>query len=984
MKFSISINKNIINKAAKNGCQKGFEWFEGLTIERLTKAVHKGYCLNAANLMDDYRKDENFIESEIIILDFDSGITIEEAIANPFVARHCFYGYTSCTHTEEHHKFRLLFKLPYNITDGELYKRVQREVGQQIGNFDKIATSCTNLFFGNTNAIDIVNNHAALHIEESLIESVIAQMAIENEERDRKIKESEAIREKRRQWLLSQGVADDTDSLVEIALSYIPQRIEGAGTYGDARDVTWALTAHYGANIAGAMMEKHSPSHGKWNPAKIANQFKAGKIGLGTLFHLAKKHGFKFPRRTKSAPIPPKTTHVKQSPQSPNSPNYATDKEIRDFKALLSLKNTKFDPHKFLPKELADLLIADASRQNIDPVSYMAYLLPTIASLMGKVTLDAGGGLQVPNILWSMVVQKSGGGKSRAKSAVTGILDDWQYQARERYQEELTAYRKKMRSLKGEDDEPEKPIERKYIFQIATIQAIVRRLNEQENNGALWARDELIGLFKGLSQFAKGGDSEALEILLETWDGKAAPVDRVNNEDDSFFVSSSRLSVAGGVQPKMLAKVFDPQDPQGVLARMLPIIPIELPAIRNKSKLELPNHLPKLYQFVKGADWNGITLSTEADELFTDIYHHLSNLKSSVAAVDAWQSKSTGHVARVAFILHAIECGYDRSKNSKQIAKDTLQRAYDYVLLVRNYVLQMCGEMQSDLDAEVSGLLKTILDKASKLGEAVAMRDLYMGNRALPKLAMAEGLSTHDMTLKLCEELASMGYGEIITNAKGKPLFKVVSSFVSTVSSVSSFVSKTLTNYNPLSVSVTGNNNDFVSVLAKNSTSSYEKNINEITPHNNFVTETKKTANNANTANKNSEHLPTQGLETVSRPLTTANNTANTANKTCLQPVSVNFSDLAHNSVVSVTEPPESADYLPTQGLETDSALLTIANNIDQTFDVGSMVKFRKSMGHFSHKETYQIQEMKIDRLTGKSLCVIDGTPVNGEHLFCA
>jgi hypothetical protein len=959
MKFNISINTNIINKDARNGCQRGLRWFEGMTIERLAKAVHKGYCLNGANLMDDYRKDENFIESEIIILDFDDEIRIEEAIANPFVQKYCFYGYTSCSHTEEHHKFRLLFKLPYSITDADLYKGLLREVGRKIGNFDKIATSCTNLFFGNTNAIDIISNPDALPIEESLIESVIAKGALENEERDRKIKESEAIREKRRQWLLSQGIADDTDNLIEIALSYIPQRNEGTGTYGEARDVTWALTAHYGADMAGALMEKHSPSHGKWNPAKVANQFKAGKIGLGTLFYLAKTHGFKFPRRTKSAPIPPKTTHSKQS--SP-SPNYATDKEIRDFKNLLSLKNTKFDPHKFLPKELADLLIADASRQNIDPVSYMAYLLPTIASLMGKVTLDAGGGLQVPNILWSMVVQKSGGGKSRAKSSVTGILDDWQYQARERYQEELKDYKKKMRSLKGDDDEPKKPIERKYIFQIATIQAIVRRLNEQENNGALWGRDELIGLFKGLSQFAKGGDSEALEILLETWDGKAAPVDRVDNEDDSFFVSSSRLSVAGGVQPAMLAKVFDPQDPQGVLARMLPIIPIELPAIRNKSKLELPHHLPKLFQFIKDFDWNGITLSTEADDLFTDIYHHLSNLKSSVPAVDAWQSKATGHVARVAFVLHAIECGYDRSKNCKQIAKDTLQRAYEYVLLVRNYVLQMCGEMQADLDnAEVSGVLKTILDKASKLGESVAMRDLYMGNRALPKLAMAEGLSTHDMTFKLCEELVSMGYGEITTNAKGKPLFKVVSS----VSSDNNLVSRTLTNYNPLPVSVTANNNDFVSVLAKNSTSSYEKNINEVAPHNNFVTETKKTANSANPANKNAESLAAQGLYTVSSPLTPANTPLTPANKTCLQPVSVNFSALAHNSVISVDEP-------------------NVDDDLDPVFDVGTLVKFRKPVGRFSQNESYPIQSLKRDKFTGKTLFVINGMPVSKDNLVRA
>ena len=42
--------------------------------------------------------------------------------------------------------------------------------------------------------------------------------------------------------------------------------------------------------------------------------------------------------------------------------------------------------------------------------------------------------------------------------------------------------------------------ERKYLFEVATIQALMRRLSEQRDNGSLWARDELAGVFKSLGQ----------------------------------------------------------------------------------------------------------------------------------------------------------------------------------------------------------------------------------------------------------------------------------------------------------------------------------------------------------------------------------------------------------------------------------------------------------------------------------------------------
>jgi hypothetical protein len=140
-------------------------------------------------------------------------------------------------------------------------------------------------------------------------------------------------------------------------------------------------------------------------------------------------------------------------------------------------------------------------------------------------------------------------------------------------------------------------------------------------------------------------------------------------------------------------------------------------------------------------------------------------------AVDAWQAKATGHVGRVAFVLHAIHCSYEPERDRSQISKDILQKAYDYVLLIRNWVLQMSGEMTED-SHEVSGLLKKILDKARQSSEPLAMRDFYRNIAGIRNLAKEEKRSPSDVTQALCQELVDLKKGELIQTEKGGYLFK--------------------------------------------------------------------------------------------------------------------------------------------------------------------------------------------------------------------
>ncbi|MBD2526816.1 DUF3987 domain-containing protein, partial [Nostoc sp. FACHB-133] len=246
------------------------------------------------------------------------------------------------------------------------------------------------------------------------------------------------------------------------------------------------------------------------------------------------------------------------------------------LKALMEWDNTQIDWEAILPAPLARDLIHDGDMLNVDPVVIWQPLMASVASLGGsKVNLSMGS-RKIPSVLWSAIVLESGGGKSRADSLVVEPLRKMQAEAMTRYEEEYKKYQQELKAWDKEHDEEEEmpvpPILRKLMFEVATIQAVLKRSAENKGHGALWSRDELAGLFNSLGQFSKGED-ESMQILLKLWDGAGISVDRVSLAD-SYFAESTAISITGGIQPGIFRKLFsDADDSNGTQARILFAVP---------------------------------------------------------------------------------------------------------------------------------------------------------------------------------------------------------------------------------------------------------------------------------------------------------------------------------------------------------------------------------------------------------------------------
>ncbi|MGI2909228.1 DUF3987 domain-containing protein [Tolypothrix sp. VBCCA 56010] len=438
--------------------------------------------------------------------------------------------------------------------------------------------------------------------------------------------------------------------------------------------------------------------------------------------------------------------------------------------ALLSGSDADIDWRKALPTSLARDLIHDSEVLNVDPVVIWQTILSVCASLAGiRTKLDVESH-KIPAIIWTATVAESGSGKTRGDGLGTAPLIEMQLREKTRYDEASRAYKVAYREWEKagrEGDEPLAPVMRKYLFDVATIQSVMKRCAENGENGALWARDELNGLFKSLGQFNSGGD-EGLQILLKAWNGGSMSVDRVDISN-SFFVRDSALSLTGGIQPGVFRESFkDSNDASGLQARFLFAVPARQRQSRRKSKgyCQLADKLPGLYRWLDELPATTVKLTPASDKLYTELVDLQEDEleKTSNPSVRAWLAKWSTHAMRIALVLHLIECYYKGLTPDCGLSGETLERGIAISQYYRS-VFSSLQEKVSDND-ELSTILLQIQDRSLKAPSGITMRDLYRSVKPLSKASKEEGVSVSVYTESLCSQLSSLGYGQVVRSER--------------------------------------------------------------------------------------------------------------------------------------------------------------------------------------------------------------------------
>lgn len=612
------------------------------------------------------------------------------------------------------------------------------------------------------------------------------------------------------------------DDIVAAPLWMIEQMLDGTAPAAEASpltpapmtDIDWALS--YLAAIPATEdyeqwlyvgMALHSVSESllsEWDawsrPASNYNEkdcatkwksFKRSGKGIGYLGWLAKSHGWISPVSTQSAPSQQAADKLKAkqgknsgSPVSKsadfeknNSESLITDQEwIRFAKSMQSPGS--FDPFHWLPERLAQLARTDAARSAIDPMALWAYLLPATLSLMGQdcwVNMNGEGGWREPNVIWSLLVGKSGSGKSRALDLVLGPLEKWNLTEFENWKMRVEDWQQqeKARAKDKSDDDTSspKPKCRRYLIGQATPEGIVRRLADQEDNGVLACRDEFAGFIKGLTQYTNG-KGDGMEMLLETWGGKGLIVDRAD-EDKSFSVAATRLSLVGGIQPGIFSKTFETaEDAQGSLGRFLVVEPADIPYRVYDGPVLLPGELSKIYRFIDTSLWGDIEPTREAREIIYEFTTEFKNTVPPTPNAHAWQQKLHANTIRMAMAIHALECFYDKAKDRQTLTADTVRRAHHMARHYQDHFFRLMGYAADD---GVPAILRKIQEQAHAFSDGIAPRDVVRGSsaRLVERHARIEGMRPTDYVRHVFDLLQERGWGRVEVSQSGNGRLRV-------------------------------------------------------------------------------------------------------------------------------------------------------------------------------------------------------------------
>jgi Primase C terminal 2 (PriCT-2) len=290
------------------------------TLADVQHHIKAGHAICAGLLGGKWRSKANIIGSHWLLIDIDNSdvardaydlpikdangnsikvydhqLTIPEALVHPFIKKHCALMYTTASHKQDWHKFRLVFLLPEYVQGADTVEACTRFLMQQLPH-DPACKDASRVFYGSTEAeFPLVNPEATLPAE--WIQEAIAIAQQERIEYQLRIQEIESRRKEWREISLAEGW--DIDQLIQNALSFIPPRTPGSGNYDECRQVLMALVNHYGASEAEIIAEQWSPSikGSTWNIHAKIRSFRRGGITIGTLFHIAKQYGFRFPQR---------------------------------------------------------------------------------------------------------------------------------------------------------------------------------------------------------------------------------------------------------------------------------------------------------------------------------------------------------------------------------------------------------------------------------------------------------------------------------------------------------------------------------------------------------------------------------------------------------------------------------------------------------------------------------------------------------------
>ncbi len=409
---------------------------------------------------------------------------------------------------------------------------------------------------------------------------------------------------------------------------------------------------------------------------------------------------------------------------------------------LLAAQKAGLDLSEILPEKLAAPIKELAAMLNLKPECYLAAALTQVSSLFkvgSQVMLNRKTDYYcTPNYFAALV-----GESSQKKSPVKRAIIDRPMQllrekareefrkAQQEYEEELAAYKSNKKKKSPEDEPqgppPKPPRQKLYSFTKATGEGILYQVAEYPDQGLLYCCDELAGLFKSANQY-RGGKGSDDEDLLEYWNGTGSTVLRASGTKADL--DGLLLSVFGTIQPDVLATLLkDCSDSNGKFARFdfvfQPLAASKLPE-EDSGSFDLTPMLSSLYAKIDALPALKLELNPEAKRLFNAFYEATDKrrVEEPKQGIRAMVGKMQEKVAKMAAIIHTIDCVFNGVEVSTLIPRTAVEAAIKFVKFSSDQIASLYAEF-SDRQALAPSLAKIVL-LAERKGGMVSTREAQL------------------------------------------------------------------------------------------------------------------------------------------------------------------------------------------------------------------------------------------------------------------
>lgn len=206
----------------------------------------------SAELADDHRTDENYVSRQLVMVDIDDGMTIQELLNDEFYNEYGAGFYTTASHKDNAHRFRIMFVLEEPVTDRQTMKQIIRGLLIVYKSGDMVCKDAARLYYG-------VPNCLIKERTDKILPKVITDGLIEM------VKELEHKEEEK---LRTKYVADTNKEVDYEFVNDLLRRISYKvgdlnGSYEQWRPIAWATCHALGIGNAQSLMMTYWPTKTK-------------------------------------------------------------------------------------------------------------------------------------------------------------------------------------------------------------------------------------------------------------------------------------------------------------------------------------------------------------------------------------------------------------------------------------------------------------------------------------------------------------------------------------------------------------------------------------------------------------------------------------------------------------------------------------------------------------------------------------------------